>query len=92
MIKCVILTLSVYETKQAQTCDVENIIVNVICHVSIQISKDMPFNSFNELRVQWRMTFFGENIKVIFSLSSSSIMPENVTVSATWLLQLLNKD
>ena len=40
MIKCVNLTLSVRE-KQAQQYGIENIIVNVICDVPIQISKDI---------------------------------------------------
>ena len=41
MIKCVNLTLAVYETKQAQQYDDENIIVNEICDVLIEIFKDM---------------------------------------------------
>ena len=45
MIKFVNLKLSAYETKQAQQYGVENIIVNVICDVPIQITKDM-FKSY----------------------------------------------
>ena len=43
MIKCMNLTLSVYETKQAQQYGIENIIVNVKWDVRkpIQNSKDM---------------------------------------------------